>query len=103
MCEFTKNISYLNIWVEGCVEGSISKTVMIGLPSDQIGDFENTSIFPQRGKIDSVSGLALLSPWSRNHARFGLQTVFSITQPDHSIPLVGSSAITVLEMYTVLN
>jgi len=63
--------------------GSISKTVMIGLANDQIGNFENTSIFPQRWKIDSVSGLALLSLRSRNHARFGLQTVFSTTQPDH--------------------
>jgi hypothetical protein len=34
-----------------------------------IGDFENTPIFPQQGKIGSVSGLALLSLRERNRAR----------------------------------
>jgi hypothetical protein len=64
---------------------------------DQNGDCENTSVFPQRGKIDSVSGLALLSLWSRNHARFGLQTVFSTTQSDLSIALL-SDLLIVLEL-----
>jgi hypothetical protein len=66
--------------------------------SDQIGGFKNTSIFPQREKIDSVSGLALLSLWSRNHARFGLQTVFSTTQPDHLKMSPESFHITAVEM-----
>jgi len=52
-------------------------------------------------KIGSVSGLALLSLQSRNHARFGLQTVFSITQPDNSITQTEVSAITELEMLII--
>jgi hypothetical protein len=39
----------------------------------------------------------------RNHARFGLQTVFSTTQPDHSITQVGAYIITVLEMHVAID
>ena len=51
---------------------------------------------------DSVasSGLALLSLRSRNHARFSLQTVFSITHSDHLIPHIELSAITEIKMFT---
>jgi hypothetical protein len=38
---------------------------------------------------------------SVNHARFGLQTVFSITQSDHSLCRFGSSVITDLEMLSM--
>jgi len=50
--------------------------------------------------LGSVSGLSLLSLRSRNHARFGLQTVFSFTQSDQSISYSRFSAITVLEIHT---
>lgn len=39
---------------------SLSESVMHDATNAPIGDFENTPIFPQQGKIGSVSGLALL-------------------------------------------
>ena len=62
-----------------------------------------TRQFPPARKIGSVSGLALLSLQSRNHARFGLQTVFSITHSDHSIPHSELSLITVLVTLKIMN
>jgi len=59
-----------------------------------------TRQFPPARKIGSVSGLALLSLQSRNHARCGLQTVFSITYSDHSITPSGFNAITEIEILT---
>ncbi len=43
---------------------------------------------------------SLLSLRSRNHARFSLQTVFSITHSDHLIPHIELSAVTEIEMLT---
>jgi len=57
-----------------------------------------TRQFPPARKIGSFSGLALLSLQSRNHARFGLQTVFSITHSDHSITPSSFNGITGIEM-----
>jgi len=57
-----------------------------------------TRQFPPARKIGSVSGLALLSLQSRNHARFGLQTVFSITHSDHSNTPSSFNGITGIEM-----
>jgi hypothetical protein len=44
-------------------------------------DCENTPLLPQRVKSGSIPGFALLSIWSRNHARSAFHTVFSTHCP----------------------
>jgi hypothetical protein len=50
---------------EDCIFFSVMETFI----KDQAGCLENTPLLPQRGKTGSVSGFALLSHRSRNHAR----------------------------------
>jgi hypothetical protein len=61
--------------------GELQKTVMNEVRDDQIGSFENTPIFPHRGKIGSVSGFALLDLRSRNHGR----STFKRFSPPHNL------------------
>jgi len=44
-------------------------------------DSENTPLLPQRVKIGSIPGFALLFLWARNHARSAFHTVFSTHCP----------------------
>jgi hypothetical protein len=43
----------------------------------QVSGFKNTQALPQRGKACSVSGFALLSLRSRNHARSAFKRFFN--------------------------
>jgi hypothetical protein len=53
------------------------------IASDQNGDYKNTPIFPS-WKIGSVSGVGSpFPPGKGTMPASGLQTVFSITHPDH--------------------
>jgi len=54
--------------------------------------------FPSDEKSTRFPALLSFPSRERNHARFGLQTVFSTTQPDHSTPQAWLLVITVLEM-----
>jgi len=67
-------------------KGGIAKSMINDGSNDQIGDCENTLIFPSeenwlgfRARLSFPAGQGTM-PASR------LQTVFSITQSDHSIP-----------------
>jgi len=73
---------------------------MQGLTINQIGDFQNTPIFP--GEENWLGFRARLSfPSSQGSMPASrLQTVFSITQSDQSIPHIKSSVATIFDMLT---
>jgi hypothetical protein len=76
--------------------GSISKTVMIGVPRVPIGDFENTLSFPSE-ETSLDFRLPSHLPREMHHARPVLHTVFSTTQLE--LPLCNMiRAIMVLKM-----
>ena len=64
-------------------------------------DIKNTLSFPGE-EISLGSGLPSHLPWEMYHARPALLTVFSITQSDHPITLLGIHIITDLEMHFFL-
>ena len=73
---------------------------MMGLSTDQIGDFENTPIFP--GEENWLGFQPRLSfPFGQGTMpASGFQTVFSITQSDQPMLHLELSAIKILEMPT---
>jgi len=81
-------------------DGSISKTVMKDVMSDQAGDLENTQIFPSEGNWLGFRRRLSFPFGQGTMPASGPQTVYSITHSDHSIMQNGSGAITVFEMHT---
>jgi hypothetical protein len=77
-------------------KGSISKTVKKGMTNDQNGAVRKPVYENSEDCVSPLSPAVVFGtiPASR------LQTVFSITHPDHSIKRAGSSAITEIEMLT---
>jgi len=80
-------------------QGSIPKTVMKGITSDQNGDFKTTPIFPgEENRLDFRPRSPFLPV--KEPRPLGLQTVFSITHSDHSIMPSSLNANTEIEILT---
>jgi hypothetical protein len=70
------------------------------ITNDQNGDFENTPIFPSEENWLGFRRRLSFPSGQETMLASGLQTVFSVTHPDHSTTQAGSSAITEMEMLT---
>ena len=73
---------------------------MMGLSTDQIGDFENTPIFPSEENWLGFQPRLSFPFGQETMPSSGFQTVFSITQSDQPMLHLELSAIKILEMTT---
>jgi hypothetical protein len=81
----------------------IHNAVMKGLTNDQIGDCENTPIFPSEENWLGFQPRLSFPSGQGTMPASGFQTVFSITQSDYSMPQTVFSIITDMKMHTQMN